>query len=124
MLDVFHATTVQCLRQINSLTGRNFNKDYGHLELIYDFTDGGEADGWLHGLFRYEDRNTGHTAETSFGAHIFNCVLTYKNEPQSYAGPALGSARLFLRLGRAPQDTMCHLIYPASTPWHKIVRQT
>lgn len=96
-----------------------FTEDYGHLELVYDFASGGEADGWLHGLFRYEDRDTGHTAETSFGAHIFNCVLTYKNEPQSYAGPAPGlSTRLFLRLGRAPQDAMCHLIYPASTPWH------
>ena len=112
-----HSALLETDKLINGTEA--FNKDYGHLELIYDFTDGGEADGWLHGLFRYEDRNTGHTAETSFGAHIFNCVLTYKNEPQSYAGPAPGlSTRLFLRLGRAPQDTMCHLIYPASTPWH------
>jgi hypothetical protein len=58
-------------------------------------------------------------AETSFGAHVFNTVLTYKNEPQSYAGAAPGlSTRLFLRLGNAPLDTFCHLIYPASTPWH------
>ena len=92
---------------------------YGHLELIYDFADGGEADGWLHGLFRYEDRSTGHAAETSFGAHVFNTVLTFRNEPQSYAGRAPGlSTRLFLRLGAAPFETMCHLIYPASTPWH------
>ena len=28
----------------------------GHAELVYDFRDGGEADGWLHALFRYEDR--------------------------------------------------------------------
>ncbi|HEX3485791.1 MAG TPA: hypothetical protein VHT51_12070, partial [Micropepsaceae bacterium] len=27
--------------------------------------------------------------------------------------------RLFLRLGPAPLDTMCHLIYPASRPWHE-----
>lgn len=92
---------------------------YGHMELVYDFTDGGEADGWLHGLFRYEDRATGHGAETSFGAHIFNTVLTYQNEPQSYAGRAPGlSTRLFLRLGTDGLDTLCHLIYPASTPWH------
>ncbi len=92
---------------------------YGHVELIYDFSDGGAADGWLHGLFRYEDRAGLHAAETSFGAHIFNTVLTCRNEPQSYAGPAPGlSTRLFLRLGPAPYDTMCHLIYPASTPWH------
>lgn len=92
---------------------------YGHVELMYDFVDGGSADGWLHGLFRYTDRETGHAADTSFGAHVFNTVLTYRNEPQSYSGPAPGlSTRLFLRLGPAPVDTMCHLIYPASTPWH------
>jgi len=93
--------------------------DWGHLELVYDFGDGGGADGWLHGLFRYQRRRDGHAAETSFGAHIFNTVLTYRNEPQSYAGRAPGlSTRLFLRLGPAPFDTLCHLIYPASTPWH------
>jgi hypothetical protein len=92
---------------------------YGHVELVYDFDAGGEADGWLHGLFRYEDRDTGHGADTSFGAHIFNTALTYRNEPQSYAGRAPGlSTRLFLRLGPAGTDTMCHLIYAASTPWH------
>ena len=92
---------------------------WGHVELVYDFTDGGEADGWLHGLFRYEDRTSGHAAETSFGAHIFNTVLTYKSEPQSYAGRPPGlSTRLFLRLGAPPHDTLCHLIYPASAPWH------
>jgi hypothetical protein len=89
------------------------------MELVYDFTDGGEADGWLHGLFRYEDTVSGHIAETSFGAHMFNTVLTYRGEPQSYAGRPPGlSTRLFLRLGPAPCDTLCHLIYPASTPWH------
>ena len=87
---------------------------------VYDFADGGEADGWLHGLFRYEDKLSGHVAETSFGAHVFNTVLTYKGEPQSYAGRAPGlSTRLFLRLGDAPLETLCHLIYPASTPWHE-----
>lgn len=91
----------------------------GHMELIYDFADGGDADGWLHSVFRYENRETGHAAETSFGAHIFNTVLTYRDEPQSYNGPPPGlSTRLFLRLGFAPLDTICHLIYPASTPWH------
>ena len=94
---------------------------YGHLELVYDFADGGEADGWLHGLFRYENKNSGHGAETSFGAHIFNTVLTYRDEPQSYVAQPPGlSTRLFLRLGRAPLDTLCHLIYPASTPWHEL----
>ncbi|MCG8546387.1 MAG: hypothetical protein MJE12_19485 [Alphaproteobacteria bacterium] len=99
--------------------GAGLADGYGHMELVYDFDDGGTADGWLHGLFRYEDRESGHAAETSFGAHIFNTVLTYRNEPQSYAGPAPGlSTRLFLRLGPPPLDTLCHLIYPASTPWH------
>ncbi|MBK18748.1 MAG: hypothetical protein CMM52_07915 [Rhodospirillaceae bacterium] len=93
----------------------------GHIELIYDFADGGDADGWLHGIFRYENRETGHVAETSFGAHIFNTILTYKDEPQSYNGPPPGlSTRLFLRLGEDPLDTLCHLIYPASTPWHPV----
>ena len=92
---------------------------YGHMELVYDFADGGEADGWLHALFRYENRATGNAAETSFGAHIFNTVLTYRSEPQSYSSRAPGlSTRLFLRVGDAPLETICHLIYPASTPWH------
>lgn len=94
-------------------------QDWGHMELVYDFSAGGGGDGWLHGLFRYEAKAHGHAAETSFGAHIFNTVLTYRNEPQSYAGRAPGlSTRLFLRLGTGDLDTLCHLIYPASTPWH------
>jgi hypothetical protein len=101
------------------LDGFALPDDYGHLELVYDFAAGTVADGWLHGLFRYEDRASGHAAETSFGAHIFNTVLTRKGEPQSYAGRAPGlSTRLFLRVGQYPSDTLCHLIYPASTPWH------
>ncbi|MCH8858109.1 MAG: hypothetical protein IID54_00855, partial [Proteobacteria bacterium] len=93
---------------------------YGHMELVYDFDAGSEADGWLHALFRYVDRKSTHQADTSFGAHIFNTLMTYKNEPQSYKGPPPGlSTRLFLRLGPAPCETMCHLIYPASLPWHE-----
>ncbi len=100
------------------LNGTSLPSGYGHMELVYDFTDGGAADGWLHGLFRYEDRAGGYSADTSFGAHIFNTVLTYRGEPQSYAAAPPGlSTRLFLRIGPAPFDTMCHLIYPASTPW-------
>ena len=45
--------------------------------------------------------------------------MVYRDEPQSYAGRAPGlSTRLFLRLGPEGTDTMCHLIYAASTPWH------
>ena len=99
--------------------GAGLPSGYGHVELVYDFSDGGEADGWLHSVFRYHDRASGHAAETSFGAHIFNTVLTYGDEPQSYVNRPPGlSTRLFLRLGPAPLETMCHLIYPASTPWH------
>ena len=110
-----HTTSLEIATLLN---GTKLPSGYGHMELLYDFREGGEADGWLHALFRYEDRNSGHAAETSFGAHIFNTVLTYKNEPQSYAGRAPGlSTRLFLRLGHDGLDTLCHLIYPASTPW-------
>ena len=91
---------------------------YGHVELAYDFSEGGEADGWLHAIFRYRHRASGHAAETSFGAHVFNTILTYRDEPQSYSGRPPGlSTRLFLRLGESGYDTMCHLIYPASRPW-------
>ncbi|MFP5344903.1 MAG: hypothetical protein ACLGGU_04615 [Gammaproteobacteria bacterium] len=98
---------------------KTLSSGYGHVELIYDFSAGTLADGWLHGLFRYEQRVSGHAAETSFGAHMFNMAAVYKGEPQSYTGAPPGlSTRLFLRLGPAPLDTMCHLIYPASTAWH------
>ncbi len=91
---------------------------YGHVELVYDFAQGGAGDGWLHALFRYRHRQSGHAAETSFGAHVFNTLLVYRDEPQSYSGRAPGlSTRLFLRLGEPPYDTLCHLIYPASRPW-------
>ena len=91
----------------------------GHVELIYDFEAGQVADGWLHGLFRYTDKKSGHTAETSFGAHIFNSVLTWHGEPQSYSGPPPGlSTRLFLRIAPSPLETMCHLTYPVSDAWH------
>ncbi|MSO89772.1 MAG: hypothetical protein EXQ89_07405 [Rhodospirillaceae bacterium] len=92
--------------------------DYGHLELVYDFAEGGGADGWMHALFRYQDKSSGHVSETSFGAHVFNTALTYRGEPQSYAGRPPGlSTRLFLRIAPPPIETVCHLIYAASTPW-------
>ena len=95
-----------------------FALDVGHAELVYDFREGGAADGWLHALFRYEDRCSGHAAESSFGAHIFNTAMTYKDEPQSYSGPPPGlTTRLFLRLGDARRRSFAVLIYPASAPW-------
>lgn len=102
--------------------GIELESGYGHVELVYDFAEGGNgaADGWLHSLFRYEDRASGHKAETSFGAHIYNIPMVYRSEPQSYIGRPPGlSTRLFLRLGRAPLDSLCQLIYPASLPWHE-----
>ena len=95
-----------------------FGVDEGHAELVYDFRDGGTADGWLHALVRYEHRATGHAAESSFGAHIYNTLMTYRDEPQSYAGPPPGlSTRLFLRLGDAARPSFAALVYPASAAW-------
>jgi hypothetical protein len=94
-------------------------EDGGHADLVYDFRDGGTADGWLHALLRAEDRASGHAAESSFGAHIFNVPLTYRDEPQSYSGPPPGlSTRLFLKLGDGGRRSFAHLIYPASGAWH------
>ncbi|HEX3991575.1 MAG TPA: hypothetical protein VHX39_10435 [Acetobacteraceae bacterium] len=91
----------------------------GHAELVYDFRDGGEADGWLHALFRYEDRQSGHVAESSFGALIFNTAMTYRDEPQSYTGAPPGlTTTLFLKLGFAARHSFAVLIYPASAAWH------
>ena len=103
----------------NEFLNGHIHGGYGHMELCYDFDAGADADGWLHALFRFQDRITGHAAETSFGAHVFNMLVTYKGEPQSYKGPPPGlSTRLFLRTGQADCETICHLIYPASRPWH------
>ncbi|MEK9660926.1 MAG: hypothetical protein VW644_04185 [Alphaproteobacteria bacterium] len=110
----------------------------GHMELVYDFDAMGESpedgvDGWLHALFRYEMRDSGHAAETSFGAHIFNTALTFRNEPQSYSGSAPGlTTRLFLRVEpnmtadepALSPDSFCQLIYPASTAWHTTSKTT
>ncbi len=92
----------------------------GHGELIYDFRAGGEADGWMHAIIRVEDRESGHAAETSFGSHIFNTPMTFKDEPQSYSGAPPGlSTRLFLKLGQQRRRSFAVLIYPASAAWHE-----
>ncbi len=100
-----------------------FEAPEGHAELAYDFRDGGDADGWMHALVRYENLQSGHVAETSFGAHIFNTAMVYRDEPQSYSGPPPGlSTRLFLKLGDARRQSFCCLIYAASAPWHETSR--
>ena len=100
-------------------TGARLPSGYGHVEFLYDFRGGGDANGWLHALARFEQKASGHRAETIFGAHIYNVPVIYKDEPQSYTNAPPGlSTRLFLRLGQPGQDTLCHLLYPASLPWH------
>ncbi|GBQ13863.1 hypothetical protein [Swaminathania salitolerans] len=87
----------------------------GHADLVYDFRDGGDGDGWLHAMMRYESRETDHAAETSFGGHIFNTLMTWRSEPQSYAGPPPGlTTRLFLKLGQEGHESFSCLIHPAS----------
>ena len=107
------------LADLGAPSGATINFDEGHAELAYDFRDGGEADGWLHCLVRYESRTSPHAAESSFGAHIYNTAMTYKDEPQSYAGPPPGlSTRLFLKLGMKSRRSFACVIYPASAAWH------
>jgi hypothetical protein len=112
-----HAVVVD----LDQVLNRDVLVDGGHAELAYDFREGGDADGWLHALFRYEHRSTGHVAESSFGAHMYNTIMTFGSEPQSYGGPPPGlSTKLFLRIGPAELETFFVLIYPASvdTNWH------
>ncbi len=90
----------------------------GHVELLYDLAEDGVMDGWLHALFRYTDKSSGHAADTSFGSHMFNHIMTFRNEPQSYKGPPPGlSTRLFLRLMPSPARVFCHLTYPVGATW-------
>ena len=90
----------------------------GHFELIYDFAHNVDVDGWLHALFRYHDKAGGQMGDTSFGAHVFNLPLTFRDEPQSYAGKPPGlSSRLFARLMPAPLQAFVHLTYPSSGTW-------
>ncbi|MDP9096697.1 MAG: hypothetical protein M3N26_09145, partial [Pseudomonadota bacterium] len=127
-LDVFAADgrkTAECFLgnlprdHATALDLADFGAEAGHAELVYDFQQGGEADGWMHCLVRYEHRSTGHAAESSFGAHIYNTAMTYRDEPQSYSGPPPGlSTRLFLKLGDRTRRSFAALIYAASSPWH------
>jgi len=114
-----HAQTVD-VDAVLGAAGRALPSGVGHPELAHDFAYGGPLDGWHHALFRYEGRADGHAADTSFGSYLFNLPIAIRGEPQSYAGAPPGlSTRLFLRIGdRREAETFCHLIYPASGPWH------
>jgi len=91
---------------------------YGHLELGYDFGAGQDGDGWIHAIFRYERRDSGKSAETSFGSHLFNVPAIWRNEPNSYLGKPPGlSTRLYLRLTDRPGRVFCHLTFPTSGRW-------
>lgn len=108
----------ECSIDLDDILPHQALPEGGHAELVYDFREGGLANGWLHALFRFENRENGHTAESSFGAHIFNTLMTYKGEPQSYGGKPPGlSTRLFLKLGFGERQSFCILIYPASAAW-------
>ncbi len=92
---------------------------YGHIEIGYDFSRSDRGDGWIHAIFRYARRDTGRSAETSFGSHIFNVPALWRNEPNAYIGKPPGlSTRLYLRLTGRPGRVMCHLIYPTSGHWN------
>jgi hypothetical protein len=103
------------------LAGKTLAGGYGHLELGYDFARGTEGDGWLHAIFRFARRDTGRSAETSFGSHMFNVPAVWRNEPNAYLGKPPGlSTRLYLRLPDRPGRTMCHLSYPTSGRWRAL----
>jgi hypothetical protein len=103
------------------LAGKTLAGGYGHLELGYDFAAGTEGDGWLHAIFRFARRDTGRTAETSFGSHMFNVPAVWRNEPNAYLGKPPGlSTRLYLRLPDRPGRAMCHLSYPTSGRWRAL----
>lgn len=103
------------------LAGKTLAGGYGHLELGYDFAAGTEGDGWLHAIFRFARRDTGRSAETSFGSHIFNVPAVWRKEPNAYLGKPPGlSTRLYLRLPERPGRAMCHLSYPTSGRWRDL----
>jgi hypothetical protein len=114
---------------LDSLLPEDALAEGGHAELLYARGIGGGADGWLHALVRAEAREGVHAAESSFGAHVFNTLMTWRDEPQSYSGPPPGlSTRLFLKLGMRVGEALARsfttLIYPASAPWHPVSETT
>ena len=89
----------------------------GHIELAYDPAYLNQADGWLHALVRFRDKQTGQAAETSFGAHIYNIPIVYKNEPQTYKGNPPGLRTTLVLRTYGGEDTFCNLVYACSKDW-------
>lgn len=89
----------------------------GHIELAYHPEHLNQADGWLHALVRFVKKSTGQAAETSFGAHIYNMPIVYKNEPQTYKGNPPGLRTTLVLRNFGGEDTFCNLIYPCSKEW-------
>jgi hypothetical protein len=89
----------------------------GHVEMAYNPENLAEADGWLHALVRYRNKKTGRAAESSFGAHIYNMPIVYKNEPQTYKGNPPGVRTTLVLRTLGGNDTFCNLIYPCSKEW-------
>lgn len=98
-----------------TIVGKDFKG--GHIDIAYDPAHLSEADGWLHALVRYKDKATGQAAETSFGAHIYNMPIVYKNEPQTYKGNPPGLRTTLVLRTFGGEDTFCNLIYPCSSDW-------
>ncbi len=67
-----------------------FGAAEGHGELVYDFREGGDADGWMHALFRYEDRPPATSRNRASARTSSTPLMTYRDEPQSYHGPPPG----------------------------------
>ena len=76
-LDVFDETGrkvaerfLGCLPRDHDLALEVDDVATGHAELVYDFRDGGEADGWLHALFRYEIGSPATPLSQFWRAHL------------------------------------------------------
>ena len=47
-------------------------QNYGHVEFVYDFRDGGDGDGWMHVLARFEQPPQRASRPRPFSARIFS----------------------------------------------------
>jgi len=49
--------------------------------VVYDFVTAAAPTAGCTRCSANEDRASGHVAESSFGAHVFNTLMTYRDEP-------------------------------------------